>query len=65
MDQGHALFDAIDERNCFEVTGVERRQGGPDEIQVSPKPRGEPPRVSRRLIGLSHAASGMSLSMGQ
>ena len=39
MDQGQALLDALGEWEGFEVTGVERREGNPDEIHVSLRPR--------------------------
>ena len=34
MDQGQALLDALGEWDGFEVTGVERHKGDPDEIQT-------------------------------
>ncbi|MEX0372776.1 hypothetical protein [Spiribacter roseus] len=43
MGQGQALVDALGEWEGFEVTGVERHKGDPDEIHVSLKPREDVP----------------------
>jgi transposase len=43
MDQGQALLDALGESDGFKGTGVECREGDPDEIHVSLQPKEDAP----------------------